>query len=361
MTRRPPSRGTPSPSTRPSTEGIAVSSHTPARNDEGATSRVRLAAVLVWGTLVTAVLAVVPLALRDRLPDPLAAHWSGGSTPDGHLSLTGDLLAGLLLWGVVWAALIGFALHRTVLSTRLGRAYWWGFFAGWPVFVLGVQGLTLFANLGVADWRRAVLPGWTVVVVIGSAGVAGVLAGLLGRGAPDKPREHPRPPSLRLRPGRRAVWVGRTVNPWLVGLSTVSLLGALVVGALGALGTLNAEALGIGLLVLVPVTLLGLGTASVGVRVDQEGLRVGFGPFGRPSRHTPIDQIESAWAERRTPAQVGGWGLRALPGTRGVTLMLRGGDCLVVRRVTGGEFAVSVDDAERGAALLNAYRAEAVS
>lgn len=360
MTRRPSSRANPSPSPQPSTEETAMPSRTPAR-EEATTSRLRATAALVWGAFVTAVLVAVPLVLRDRLPDPLAVHWNGGSTPDRHLSFTGDLLAGLLLWGVVWAALIGFALHRTALSTRLGRAHWWGFLAGWPVFALGVQGLTLYANLDVADWRRAVLPGWAVVVVLGSAGVAGVLAGLLGRGAPDEPRERPRPPSLRLRPGRRAVWVGRTTNPWLVGLSTVALLGVLVVGALGALGILDGGTLGIGLLVLVPTTLLGLGTASVGVRVDQEGLRVGFGPFGRPARHTPIDQIESAWAERRTPTEVGGWGLRARPGIRGVTLMLRGGECLVVRRVTGGEFAVSVGDAERGAALLNAYRAEAVS
>ncbi|MFD8414867.1 hypothetical protein ACFV2Q_24440 [Streptomyces sp. NPDC059650] len=37
--------------------------------------------------------------------------------------------------------------------------------------------------------------------------------------------------------------------------------------------------------------------------------------------------------------------------------MLRPGTCLVVRPRTGPEFAVSVDDAERGAALLNALAA----
>lgn len=37
--------------------------------------------------------------------------------------------------------------------------------------------------------------------------------------------------------------------------------------------------------------------------------------------------------------------------------MLRGGECLVIRPSKGREFAVSVDDAERGAALLNSLRA----
>jgi hypothetical protein len=42
----------------------------------------------------------------------------------------------------------------------------------------------------------------------------------------------------------------------------------------------------------------------------------------------------------------------------GTTVMLRSGECLVVRtRDKGREFAVSVDDAERGAALLNALNA----
>lgn len=48
---------------------------------------------------------------------------------------------------------------------------------------------------------------------------------------------------------------------------------------------------------------------------------------------------------------MGGWGYR-LSGL-GTTVMLRRGECLVIRPRQGAEFAVSVDDAERGAALLN--------
>ncbi|MEU7854572.1 hypothetical protein [Nonomuraea sp. NPDC049141] len=64
----------------------------------------------------------------------------------------------------------------------------------------------------------------------------------------------------------------------------------------------------------------------------------------------------AAWSEVRYPSQVGGWGIRGLPGS--ATIMLRGGECLIIRYRSGGQLAVSVDDAERGAALINALIAE---
>ncbi|MEV0344529.1 hypothetical protein AB0H88_02095 [Nonomuraea sp. NPDC050680] len=47
----------------------------------------RLAAA-AWGLVVAAALVAAPLALRDRLPDPLAAHWRSGLVPDGERSFT---------------------------------------------------------------------------------------------------------------------------------------------------------------------------------------------------------------------------------------------------------------------------------
>ncbi|GGR82660.1 hypothetical protein Snoj_40460 [Streptomyces nojiriensis] len=42
----------------------------------------------------------------------------------------------------------------------------------------------------------------------------------------------------------------------------------------------------------------------------------------------------------------------------GTTVMLRSGECLVIHPRRGREFAVSMDDAERGAALLSALSAQ---
>ncbi|WP_449066052.1 hypothetical protein [Planomonospora algeriensis] len=313
----------------------------------------------LWGALVTAALVAVPLALRDRLPEPVAVHWSGGSVPDRSMPLAGDIATGLALWGVAWVFLLGAALHGTALRGRATRAHWWGFLFGWAVFALGVQGSTLLANLDAGDWRRALLPGWAVLAVLGAAVAVGVFAGWLGRGEPDRAPDRPEEaPSLRLRPGRRAVWVSRTSNPWLLALSAVALAGSAGAAVLTAAGMLDGSAAWTPVAAVALTGLLGLATATVQVRVDAGGLRIGFGPLARPAYRVPAAAIESARAERAVPAQVGGWGLRGLPGTGRITLMLRGGEHLVVRRTTGGEFAVSADDAERGAALLNAYAAQ---
>ena len=104
------------------------------------------------------------------------------------------------------------------------------------------------------------------------------------------------------------------------------------------------------------LALAGSVSSSVRAKVSEAGLEISFGPLGWPARRWTPDALESARAERRLPSQVGGWGYR-LSGL-GTTVMLRAGDCLVVRpRGRRSDFAVSVDDAERGAALLNALRA----
>jgi hypothetical protein len=106
-------------------------------------------------------------------------------------------------------------------------------------------------------------------------------------------------------------------------------------------------------------SVLVLGCASVQARVSDKGVEVSFGPFGWPTRRWPVEAVESARVETRTPAQVGGWGYR-LSGL-GTTVMLRSGECLVLRTAKGKDFAVSVDDAERGAALLNSLKARRTS
>ncbi|MER6199048.1 hypothetical protein ABT234_17000 [Streptomyces sp. NPDC001586] len=155
-------------------------------------------------------------------------------------------------------------------------------------------------------------------------------------------------PVMDIPAGERLVWLARTSNPWL--LLTAAVLGAVAaVAAVAGAGGLLAPAwqlvapLGI-------ASLAVLACSSVRARVTGQGLEVGFGPLGWPVRRWAATDIESARAEHRMPSQVGGWGYR-LSGL-GTTVMLRAGECLVVRS-RGKDFAVSVDDAARGAALLN--------
>ncbi|WP_214326676.1 hypothetical protein [Nonomuraea sediminis] len=304
-----------------------------------------------WGLIVTAVLIVIPLSVRDRLPEPLATHWSDG--PDSASSFTRFLIISVLTWAVPWAIVTGIAVQGRMFQRRLSRMYWWGFLFGGAVFVTGMELSTLYANLDRQSWHQAVLPGWVVIAVVTAAVGIGILAGYAGRGEPDQLSPAGEGvPRLRLRPGQRSVWVSRVVNPWLMAMAAAAGAALVVTGGLTLLGVLSREDLGRLLPGMAIVLVAGLATSSATVRVTQDGLAIGFGPFGWPVRRIRLSKIDRAWSEVRYPSQVGGWGLRGLPGM--AAIMLRGGDCLILRYRSGGQLLISVDDAERGASLVNA-------
>ncbi|NUT11507.1 MAG: DUF1648 domain-containing protein, partial [Nonomuraea sp.] len=151
------------------------------------------AASAVWGAAVAAALVVVPLSLRERLPDPMATHWSGGDVPDGSMSFAGDVLTSLGLWAVLCVPHIAIAVHGRALARRKSRAFWWGGLFGTGLFVLGVEVTTLMANLDAPDWTLARMPMWWVPLLLLGSGAVGVLAGYLGRGEPDPVSEEARP------------------------------------------------------------------------------------------------------------------------------------------------------------------------
>ncbi|GII90158.1 hypothetical protein [Sinosporangium siamense] len=319
------------------------------------TDRTRALAVAVpWGALVAAAILAVPAALSDRLPDPLATHW-GSSGIDGTTSATGMTVFTLLFWLLPWAVLVGVMLFAQP-RTRAGRSGWWASLVGWGLLTVSMTCSIVYANLDAPEARLAGSPGWDIALVLAVAFGGAALAGFLGRGAPDQPNPAPADlPTVRLHPGRRTVWVGRVVSLSMIISSVIGVAVVVVAGATMLVGLLPADALWImpGLLL---IAVAGAFTGTVRVRIGEHGLAIGFGPFGWPGKHIPLDRIESAWTEQRTPAQVGGWGWRGLPGN--TTLMLRGGECLVVAETSGKRVAVSVDDAARGASLLNALAAE---
>lgn len=306
-----------------------------------------------WGVGVLALLPTLPLAASGRLPDRLATHWDAGSgRPDGSMPLWAAALFPALIWSVL----------AVVVVLTLRRAGAGGGVPGWAAAGLGFGGVTLLggqasvvrANLDRTNWHEAgsVTSGVVGTLVVAAAvGTAGLL---VARRAPAEPRPAADGPTLDIPAGQRVVWLARTSNSWLQAIAALTglLAIAVVVSALAGLTDLPF------LLAAAPFTLasvLVLGCSSVRARVGEQGLDVAFGPLGWPTRHWAAEDVESARVESRTPAQVGGWGYR-LSG-QGTTVMLRGGECLVIHPSKGREFAVSVDDAERGAALLNSLRA----
>ncbi|MCX5199064.1 DUF1648 domain-containing protein [Streptomyces sp. NBC_00249] len=301
-----------------------------------------------WAAGITGLLVAMPFAARGRLPERLATHWGGGSgAPDGSM----PLWAAAVFPAAVWAALVlGVALTRRWSGPGAGAAL-----ASGGVLLAGAQAAVVRANLDRDDWRQAgPVTVWVVAVVAVAAlaGAAGVL--LARRGADPAPAPVPGAPGLEVPGGQRLVWLARTTNPWLQLLSAVlgvAALGGVLAGLGGLIGAQWPAAAVLGL-----TSLVVLGCSSVQARVSGKGLEVAFGPLGRPVRRWAAADIEAAWTEDRTPARAGGWGYRI--NGLGTTVMLRGGPCLVIR-AKGRDFAVSVDDAERGAALLNSLLSKA--
>ncbi|WP_307059902.1 DUF1648 domain-containing protein [Streptomyces achromogenes] len=222
------------------------------------------------------------------------------------------------------------------------------------VMLLGGQASIVRANLDHADWRDAdSVTSWVVGTLVVAATV-GVIGSLAAQRAPAQVPSAADDPALELPAGQRLAWLARTSIPWLQAVSAVTGLLAIAV-VVGALAGLADPPVALAAPPFALACVLVLACSSVQARVTERGLDVSFGPLGWPSRRWVLEDIESARTENRTPAQVGGWGYR-LSGL-GTTVMLRGGECLVIRTAKGKDFAVSVDDAEHGAALLNSLSA----
>ncbi|RSS88250.1 DUF1648 domain-containing protein [Streptomyces sp. WAC02707] len=323
-----------------------------------ATVAVRTTAVL-WTVGVTAVLAGMPFVVRERLPDRLATHWGLGSeVADGSMPLWAASLVPALLWLVTAAGATVPLLRARATAAR-----------PWTAAVLLPTGIVLAgslaavvrANLDRADWREARQPGAWIVVVLVVAVLAAVAAWFVatrraaaegGTGSPDSGA-----PALRIPDDRRVAWFSRTVNPWMQLVAAVTGLVAvgILVAAVGGLA--DPGGLWAAFAACAVASLSCALFSSVQARVSERGLEVSFGPLGWPTRRWAPGDIDAARAETRGPAQVGGWGYRV--SGLGTTVMLRAGECLVIRpRGRRADFAVSVDDAGRGAALLNALRTD---
>ncbi|MEX3107592.1 MULTISPECIES: DUF1648 domain-containing protein [unclassified Streptomyces] len=293
-------------------------------------------------------LVALPLIARGRLPDRMATHWDADGRADGSMPFWGAVVFPALIWAVGCAA----SLYVALKVSRGSTAGWAG--VGLPVLGLGLvggQAAVVRANLDVRDWHDAGSTyGWIAGVVVVALTV-GALAWLSRRSTPEPEGDRP---VMDLPRGQRVAWFSRLSSPAFQAVAAVLGFAALAVAA-ASLGGMTGPWPGISLTIALGVaSLLFFTFASVQVRVGEQGLRVSFGPLGWPARHWSVADIESARVEHRTPAQAHGWGYRI--NGLGTTVMLRGGECLVVR-ARGRDFAVSVDDAERGAALLNSLRA----
>ncbi|WP_188193672.1 hypothetical protein [Nonomuraea sp. SYSU D8015] len=297
--------------------------------------------ILIPASVHTATLAI-PLALRHRLPEPVATHFTD-ETPDRSSHLWAAVGENLMLGTGAWSVLGLLALLRH--DGSMGRRIAAGLALGIVVLLdvallLGV----VVSNLDAASWQEASSPSYAPTVAVGS----GVLAMLFGaiavsprRPQPEEREEIPDDPVTDPPARGRTVWIGRARNPAYFWRTLAATCLMLVLAALGVSWMLAAA--------VVPLASLHFWS---GVTAVFDGCRLtvrGGVPFLFPRRIT-LEQIETAERVEIDPRQWGwGWRLRK---RRKHAVVVRRGEALLVALRGGGEFIVTVDDAAVGAAEI---------
>jgi MFS family permease len=194
-------------------------------------------------------------------------------------------------------------------------------------------------NAGVRDWAEAPEIGTAGIVILFALPTLGLVVGaILGRHwYPVKPIPRRVTEVIDVEPGERVSWVGRARVHWV----------ALVLFALAVLLLFLRP--GLPLWVFVLIAGVGVVFSQVEAQVTNDGMRVRLG--GIPVRTFPLDRISSARAMAADPAEYGGTGWKKVPGQS--ALILRAGEAIAITFRDGSQFVVTVDDPERGAALLN--------
>ncbi|MFJ9174051.1 DUF1648 domain-containing protein [Streptomyces sp. NPDC102360] len=296
--------------------------------------------------------AVVVAVVSGDLPDELGTHFGLGGDVDGTTSLTAYAVGALVpLAGLGTLFAVAARRGREARSTRFTVVLGWGV-AGFIGYIFTAVAIV---NRGLSDGTAASFPLWQM----GTAAGVGLLSALLGRlliarvPVPEGDGMSPRdtPPYMELRAGERAVWTRTAVNEVVLTAGV----------ALAAVGAARLGLYGWSPFVLtLPVGALLTCFGRVRVRVDARGLRVRFGVLPWPEARVPLDAGEALVREISPLGDFGGWGYRVRPARSGV--VVRGGEALAVKRRSGREFSVTVDDARTGAALFNALaRREKVS
>ena len=300
--------------------------------------------------LLLGIATAVQISLLGSLPSEVAVHWDIGGQPDRYLPAWSLPLMTALL-GVSMVVLLTASARPSLAAGDAGASY----------RVLGGLSLglsTLIAVIFTATaWYQT--DGGTVPIVglaMTSAALAlaaGVVAALSLPIPPHAERTVPATP-LALDPDEQAAWLRTTTaSRGTVGLAAA----AFVMGLLATIfswadGQSDSYVIG-SAVVTILVAVAVATTVAYRVRVSADGLRAAS-VAGLPRFHVPLDDIAEVAVnpDVRPIGDYGGYGIR----WRGKTTAVvpRGGSAIVVRRSSGRSFAVVVDDADAGAALLSA-------
>lgn len=285
-------------------------------------------------------------SVRDRLPSPIARHWSGGQA-DGFSELPAILAMSVGLPMVVVVPLaLGAALSRSPLAMRrcLGAT---SMFLLVFLTVLFVDSIRVQLDLADASSARPPNAGLAAGLLLGLVGVVAAFALIRDRPEQVAARtavEPPPPDAPRLAEVPHL--------PWEAAPSGVDTAAAVTLGAAVVILVALVPLAGWPLLLLVPplVAVGGLFGRSR-VVVDARGFEARA--LGRRFMHVPLAEVAAADVVEVDPFwEFGGWGLRVdVAGREG--LITRKGPAVRIRRGDRSEVLVTVEDAATAAALLN--------
>jgi hypothetical protein len=299
--------------------------------------------------VATAFVLVAPWLLRGRLPDPVATHWGFDGRPDGRAPFVVDALLPVVL--ALLAATVPLraaaradrAVARMLVATGHGLA----------ALAVGLRVVTLRANLDAASWQDAGdVGGLTVLGMLVLAVVIGSIGWALAAWRPEQPVPARTVRPLDLAPGTSPVWNGRADGRFVALLPLLLIAVAVVVRLV-----VPAPGDRLAFVLLLVACLGALTSMHVTATVGPRGLTVRFGYLGAPRLRVPLERITAVRVEDVEPMRYGGWGYRMMPGVRAV--VIRRGPGLRVERVGRPALVVTVDDADRGAALLTTLIARA--
>jgi hypothetical protein len=314
-------------------------------------------ALLLVGVLapvvITAIAAGLILAWLPELPDPAATHWGPGGVNGFGAPIS-----------YLWLAIgIGIGLPLLLVGSTLvmSRRQWGGAARLLGAMALGLSGFSAVTNAGSVAIQRGLQDASQVGGIGGILTLGFVVLLVLGAaGWFVQPHVHPTP-AAPLKPvhmasisaGERVVWMA-TATMSRTAIIIIGIVVVLVVGITAVMVVQAAEAAWIPVLTLLIIGFAFASSASFRVKAGPDGLSV-RSQIGVPRTHVPLDEIVSVRAVECHPfGEFGGFGWRlGLDGRTGI--VLRTGPAIEVERRDRRPLVVTVDGADVGAAVLQAY------
>lgn len=296
---------------------------------------------------------VVALGVIPSLPSPVATHWG----PDGRPDAYGSAPVGLVVLAVVVIGygVLAFAVARggdgTTVNQRIILAIGPAFASLLSVIIAG--SLVIQAGVTAAQDAPSILP--VVGLGFGLGVGVGVLAWFLLPKATASGSPQPvSVPAAALGAEERIAWMQRAEPSRFVGGLVVTIL-ALAIGVGGTALAFVAPlpVFLVWLVVMILVGVLAMASLFWKVTIDGRGMIVrsviGFPRFSVPT--ADVDRV--AVITVNPPVDFGGWGIR-WGGRKRIGVITGAGEALEVTRNDGRALIVTVPQAQKGAALLNA-------